>query len=96
MILYQKVPVKGKYVEGLVFSLGKHNLVVLKGQKGYVMCGYLNMEAAEKFSEVAVQIKGVATLEDVLAAEVFACTSAAEKLGIHKGQPIKDVLEIIA
>lgn len=72
------------------------NLILLRGSHGYVMCGYLNMKAAEKFKDVAVKVTGVSSIDDALAASVHSCSSSARKLGIYKGQPIKEVLRSIA
>ncbi len=83
-------------VEALAFSLTDKNLIVLRGSRGYIMCGYLNLEAAEKFNDVAVKITGVSTIDDAMNARVVACTSAAKDLGIAVGQPIQGVLRIIA
>lgn len=85
-----------KKINGLVMALQSKNLIVLKGSRGYVMCGYLNLKAAQKFKEAAVKITGVSTLRDALNARAHSCTTQAKKLGISKGQPIRDVLKIIA
>ena len=77
-------------------KLASKNLIVLRGSKGYIMCGYLNLQAAEKFKDAAVKIKGISTIKEALRTNVFACTSQARKLGIYKGQLIKEVLKIIA
>jgi uncharacterized protein YunC (DUF1805 family) len=60
------------------------------------MCGYLNLEAAEKFNDVAIKITGIATIDDALKASVVSCTSRAKSLGIAEGQSVQDVLKIIA
>lgn len=60
------------------------------------MCGYLDISIAEKFSDIAVRVTGVSSIEQALETTVDACTSSAEKLGIHKGQPVKDILPLIA
>lgn len=91
----KKIKVGEKYITALCLPLQKKNLIVLKGEHGYIMCGYLNLEAAEKFEEVAVKITGVATLDDALNASVHSCTSAASRLGIKEGQPVKDILSKI-
>lgn len=90
------IPINGSCIEAFSTRLMTKNLVVLKGSKGYVMCGYLNMRVAEKFKDAAVKITGVSTIEDALNATVHSCSSAARKLGIKKGQPIKTVLPLIA
>ena len=92
----RKIKVGKKYITGLCFKLTGKNLIVLSGQKGYVMCGYLNLGAANKFKDIAAKITGVATINEALDAKVHSATSAAKRLGIHKGQAIKDVLKIIA
>lgn len=95
MLKYKKIKIGGNQIETLVFRLKSKNLVVLKGKKGYIMCGYLNLKAAEKFKEPAVKIVGVAGIADALKATVHSCSSSAKKLGIYKGQPVQDVLKII-
>ena len=84
------------YIESLVFSLSSKNLVILKGSKGYIMCGYLNQAAAQKFGDAAVKVTGVSDIKSALKAQVFSCTSAAAKLGIYPGQSVKEVLQLIA
>ncbi|MCK9613925.1 MAG: DUF1805 domain-containing protein [Candidatus Omnitrophica bacterium] len=94
--LFKKIRVGKKYITALLMPLKTKNLIVLHGRRGYVMCGYLNLKVAEKFNDVAVKIVGVRTINDALCASVHSCTSAAARLGIKKGQPVKDVLGKIA
>lgn len=95
MIEYKKIKVGKKYIEAILMKLQSKNLILLRGSRGYMMCGYLNMKAAEKFKDVAVKITGVSSIEEVLKTSVHSCTSPSRKLGIYKGQPIKEVLKII-
>jgi len=92
----KKIKVGDRSVEALLFELSDKNLIVLRGSRGYIMCGYLNLKVAENFKDVAVKITGVSTIEGALGAVVHSCTSRARGLGIHKGQKITDVLGIIA
>lgn len=92
----KKISIKGKGLTSFILPLGEKNMIIIKGSKGYIMCGYLDLTVAEKFKEVAVKITGVNSIEEAVCAKVFSCTSLAEKKGIYKGQSIKDVLEIIA
>ncbi|MCK4519912.1 MAG: DUF1805 domain-containing protein [Candidatus Omnitrophica bacterium] len=96
MGILRKIKVGKKYVRGVCLKLTGKSLIVFSGKKGYIMCGYLNLGAANKFKDVAVKITGVSTINEALAANVHSATSAAKRLGIHKGQAIKDVLKIIA
>ena len=92
----KKIKAKKKFIEAISIPLLSKNLILLRGSKGYVMCGYLNLRVAEKFKDVAIKIVGVKNLKDALNAKVHSCTSSAKKLGIRKGQPIKEVLKLLA
>jgi uncharacterized protein YunC (DUF1805 family) len=96
VLKFKKIKAGTKHIQALAMTLSSQNLVLLRGEKGYVMCGYLNLKVANKFKDVAAKIVGVSTIEDALKAKVASCTYPALKIGIHKGQPIKDVLKIIA
>ena len=85
-----------KYVEAILIPLMSKNLILLRGTKGYIMCGYLNLKVAEKLKDVAIKIMGVSSIKDALKAKVHSCTSPARKLGIRKGLPVKEALKIIA
>ena len=96
MIKHRKIKISGKYIEAFLISLQSKNLILLRGSRGYVMCGYLNMKAAERFKDAAIKITGISTIEEALKTSVHSCTSSARKLGIYKGQLIKEVTKIIA
>lgn len=96
MVRCEKIKVGKKSVQAVLISLGSKNLIVLRGNNGYVMCGYLNLKVANKFKDIAVKILGVSTIEEALKAKVSSVSYAAKKIGIKKGQIVKDVLEIIA
>ena len=95
MLVHKKIKVGKKYVEALCIKLLSKSFVLIRGSKGYIMCGYLNLEAAEKFEDVAAKIVGVSNIEEALKASIHSCSSAAKKLGIHVGQPVKEALQII-
>ncbi len=60
--------------------------------KGYVMCGYLDINTAEKLNDVACVVSGVKTVEELLSKPVVKLTSQAQKLGICLGAFGKDAL----
>jgi len=96
MLLKRRIRVGSGYITAICLELGKKNLPIIKGSKGYIMCGYLNLSVADQFKDVAVKITGVATITEALKAAVAGCTSSARKMGICKGQPISEVIKIIA
>ncbi len=96
MLKCKKIKIANKYVEAISLRLCSKSLIILKGKKGYIMCGYLNLKAAEKFNDVAVKVVSVSSIADVLNAKVAGLTTSAKKAGILKGESIKSVLKKIA
>ena len=70
-------------------------LVVIVGKTGFVMCGFLNMEAAERLNVTAAMVSGVKSFEDVLRAEVKAVTSKASLKGVRIGMKGEDALKLL-
>ncbi|MEM1540272.1 MAG: DUF1805 domain-containing protein, partial [Candidatus Bathyarchaeia archaeon] len=58
-------------------------LLLVVAEKGFVMCGFLNVEAAERLGVAAAVVSGVKTFEDVLNAEIKAATTKAKGLGVQ-------------
>ena len=92
----KKIKIGSKTITAISLKLLKKTLIVLRGRRGYIMCGYLDLSAANKFNDAAIKITGVSNLTQALTARVFAASQQARKLGIYKGQPIKEAPKIIA
>jgi len=60
------------------------------------MCGYLNIEAAEKVGSAAAIVSGVNSFEDVLNAEIKAVTTKAKGLGLETGMIVREVIGLLA
>ena len=72
--------------------LGGPPLILIKGGKGFVMCGYLNIEVAQRLGLAAAIVSGVSSFEDVLNAEIITVTDNAKKLGVEPGMIVKKVI----
>ena len=96
MLKPKKIKIGKKYIEAFHIPLQSKNLILLRGRGGYIMCGYLNLKAAERFKDTAIKITGISTVAEALKSSVHSCTSSARRLGISKGQPVREVLKIIA
>mgnify|MGYP003882374113 CR=1 FL=1 len=70
-------------------------LLILVADRGFVMCGYLNVQAAERLGVAAAMVSGVRDFEDILEAEVRACTSRAREMGIKEGMRGREALELL-
>jgi len=68
-------------------------LLLVVAEKGFVMCGFLNADVAEKLGVAAAVVSGVKSFEDVLNADVKAVTSKAGALGVSVGMKGADALK---
>lgn len=80
---------------GLKIEMGQAPLLVIKAPVGFVMCGYLDIETAQRLGDVAVRVTGVRSFDDVLASTVVEATQRATDLGIQVGMPTRQALELM-
>ncbi|QPA33275.1 YunC family protein [Thermaerobacillus caldiproteolyticus] len=77
-------------------QLPKTNLLAVANEKGYIMCGALDVnllnEQLKDRGIIAGRAVGVRTIEQLLEAPLESITIAAEKLGIKVGMKGKDAL----
>lgn len=93
MFEIDKFEFDGKSFQGIKSTLPDlPPLLLIKGKTGFVMCGYLNLEVAEKLDGAAAIVSGVSTFEEVLEAEIKSVTTKAESLGIKPGMVVKEAL----
>lgn len=72
------------YVEAIRFELAKP-LLILKAAKGFLACGYINVETTNATGEAAAIVKGVNSFDDMKKASVVAVSKAAQALGVEVG-----------
>ncbi len=93
MFEIDKLVIDGKTFQGMKSALPElPPLLLIKGEKGFVMCGYLNLEVAERLGAAAAIVSGVNSFTDVLDAEIKAATSKAKELGVEPGKVVKEVI----
>lgn len=77
-------------------QLPKTNLLAVKSDAGYIMCGALDVGLLnEKLSDrgiIAGRAVGVRTVEELLAAPLESVTIAAENLGVSVGMSGREAL----
>jgi uncharacterized protein YunC (DUF1805 family) len=89
----EKISLERGSAIGLRIFLGEAPLILIKAEKGYLMCGYLNIAVAEKLGDAAAVVRGVNTFADMLEKPVEELTSAAEALGVKRGMKGREALE---
>ena len=92
-MLIEQIPLENGYALGLRFEMQKYPLLVIRAEKGFLMCGYLNVSAAETLGDTAAKVKGVQSFEDMLKAPVVELTKFAGELGIEIGMTGREALE---
>ena len=97
LIYIEKVKIDDETVLGLKVELpDSPPLLLMVGEKGFIMCGYLNVEVAERLQVAAAMVSGVKSFQDVLEAEIKAATSKARELGINLGMKGREALRKLA
>ncbi len=96
MITVTPLEVDGKTATGLKVDLpNSPPLLAIIGRTGFVMCGFLNAEASEKFNVAAAIVSGVKNFEDVLKAEIKTATSKARSMGVKLGMTGKEAIKML-
>lgn len=94
MINVTTVKVDDKTFTGLRVDLPESPpLLLIVADKGFVMCGFLNIDAAEKLGVNAAMVSGVKTFEDVLNAQVKATTTKTRNSGVEPGMKGSEALK---
>ena len=84
MVTVTPIKIDGKKCLGVKVELpDSPPMILIIAEKGFVMCGFLNVEAAEKLNVAAAVVSGVKNFKDVLNAEVKAVTSKAKNMGVN-------------
>ncbi len=86
------VPLQGQMATGIEVALPGAPLVLVHAKNGFVMCGYLNIETANKLGVAAGMVRGVATVSDLLDAPLVAVSTLAESKGVRLGMTGRDAL----
>ncbi len=90
------IEIGGRTFLGISVQIPKTNLLVVTSDKGYIMCGALDiglLNAKLKDRKIiAGRAVGVKTLDQLLEAPLESVTFEAESLGIHVGMKGRDAL----
>jgi uncharacterized protein YunC (DUF1805 family) len=89
----EMIQLKKGQLTGYCIDLGKAPLLILQAKKGYIMCGYLNMNTANKLGDIAGKVTGVKTYDDMLKATVIEISENAKKEGLTEGMNAQDFLQ---
>lgn len=96
MIHLKPIKLNGRYFHGVSVELPKTNLLAISADKGYIMCGALDVALLnDKLADrciIAGKATGVRTLDQLLEAPLAEVTGEAEKYGIKPGMKGREAL----
>ncbi|RKN85670.1 YunC family protein [Paenibacillus ginsengarvi] len=96
MMEVKPIVLEGRTVIGITVELPKTSLIALATDKGYIMCGALDVallnERLKERGIIAGRATGVRSIADLLEAPLESVTFEAEKLGIVPGMKGRDAL----
>jgi uncharacterized protein YunC (DUF1805 family) len=81
---------------GVKINLHNAPFLILVAEKGFVMCGYLNIAAAEKLGDAACMVNGVRDFRGMLNAKIAALTTKARSLGVKEGMSCEEALILMS
>jgi|TARA_B100001971_G_C17772343_1_gene325571 uncharacterized protein YunC (DUF1805 family) len=92
MIQTATVPINDKELEAISIQTETSFILVIKAKKGFLGCGYFNVETANKLDESAAIVTDVKTFDDMLNAKITQVSNKAKELGIAEGMTGKEAL----
>lgn len=96
MVNIKPIDIDGHIVIGVNVELPKTNLIAIKTEIGYIMCGALDITLLnEKLADreiIAGRAVGVRSLDDLLEFPLESVTTKASELGILPGMSGRDAL----
>jgi uncharacterized protein YunC (DUF1805 family) len=72
---------------GVKVKLGEVPLLIIKGEKGYLVCGYFDSKTVEKVKDSCAIVPGVKSFDEMMRKRVEFVSKKAQKLGVKKGMP---------
>lgn len=97
MVSLQPVDIDGRVALGVTVELPRTRLVMLTTDRGYIMCGALDVGLLnERLADrgiLAGRAVGVRTIEDLLEKPLESVTTHAEALGIRPGMSGREALK---
>ena len=96
MMNLSPIEIEGHTFLAVSVQLPKTNLLVVTSDKGYIMCGALDVallnERLRDRKIIAGRAVGVKTIDELLEAPLESVTIEAERIGIHKGMIGKEAM----
>lgn len=91
----EQVLVDGIAFDGWQIPLPTSALLVIRGRRGILGCGYLAVETADKLGHALAVVTGVKSFAEMLVAPVCKVSAAAAAVGVVTGMSGQDALKLM-
>jgi uncharacterized protein YunC (DUF1805 family) len=88
--------IEGKEFKAFAIPTTNTNVLIITSEKGFLSCGYIKIEVADKVGDVCAIVTGIKTIDEMLVANVIAVSDAAAKLGVKVGKTGKEALLLMS
>lgn len=95
MIETVDIKLKNGIVQAVKIPLQKVSLILIRSNNGYIMCGYLNMDIANKLGDIAAKVTGVQTIDEALDATIVELSENAKFYDVEIGMNARRFLNTI-
>ena len=97
----EEMIINGSVFRKIKVELPKTTLLIISNDKGFVMCGALNVDIynSDKLKErkvLCANALGVKTFDELLNAKIHKATDAFLELGAYEGMRVKDALYLLS
>lgn len=95
MIKLEKIKINNKEAEGVSVNTENTFILFIKAKKGFLACGYFDINVANKVGDIAAIVTGVKTFDDMLNAKVVKVSDKAKEIGIKEGTTGRAALKLM-
>ena len=81
----QYIDLNGSKLKGVKIPTNNTAILVIEAPKGFLGCGYFDIEVADKCNDAAAIVTGVKDLREMLQKPVQKVSKAAQELGVEVG-----------
>lgn len=78
---------------GIKINLPNTSFLIIRAEKGYLVCGYFDSKTIEKFKDCAVIISPAKSFSQMLKSKIKYVSKNARKLGINKKMTGRQALD---
>lgn len=91
----EKLKIENMTLDAVKIDMYGAALIIIKNTNGFLACGYIKIETAEKLGHAGAIVTGVKNFDDMLKAKVCALTSKASEFGVKEGMTGLEALKLL-